>query len=162
MNLKKHGVSFLLGAALWFTGSPASAQLMDDIEIISRDNTAEIRIKLSVPVRYLRHFPKEQGELINIYFQVTSMDSMDRPLREEHRKSPPNQLVPSFTVTSTSLGATDVVRDPPYLAIQFSRPVKYKIRQSDDYRDFILTVPLPEPEKKPLPSEKTSGNGPAH
>ncbi len=141
-RINKFASYFFLVPVLWlFASHAALAQLLDDIEIRPSNGDAEIRIKFTMPVRYLRHFPLEKGELVNIYFQIVSVDGVDEPLREEHRKSPPSKLVPPFTVTFTSFGATNIVRDPMYVAIQFSKAVSYKVQQKDN-NSFILTVPV--------------------
>lgn len=148
--IRKTGMRFVLGSALWLlAGHSARAQLLDDIEITPLDGNTEVRINLTAPVRYLRHFPPERGDLINVYFRHASVDSMESPVvREERMRSPATPRVPSFTVSVTNFGTTDNSHDL-YLAIQFKQPVSFKLRQGSDNRSFILTIPAPHALDEP-------------
>ena len=48
----------------WALAGPASAQLLDDVEVRSVQGVAEIRLEFTAPVRYVYHCPAERGELI--------------------------------------------------------------------------------------------------
>lgn len=161
-GIARTAVQFTLASVLWLLAShSARAQLLDDIEIAPVDNNAEIRIKLTAPVRYLRHFPPERGEIINVYFRLASVDNLELPLlREEKRKSPPTPLVPPFTVMFTSYGTIDSVSDL-YLAIQFKQPVSFKLRQGNDSRSFILTIPASHAQPKPATRVASGSGGPS-
>jgi hypothetical protein len=135
-------------------GARAQDPLLDDIETAVDQGIAQVRIRFTLPVRYLRHFPPERGELVNVYFQITSVDGREISLREEKRKVKATPVLPGFTVTYIHPPSHDLVRDPPYLLIQFERPVSYKLRQGDDNRSIHLYIPVTPAEPTPAPAHK--------
>lgn len=147
--IRKTGMQFVLGSALWLLAShSARAVLLDDIEITPLDGSTEVHINLTAPVRYLRHFPPERGDIINVYFRHASLDGMESPVvREERMRSPTSSRVPSFTVSVTNFGTTDNSHDL-HLAIQFKQPVNFKLRQGTNNRSFILTIPASHAQDK--------------
>lgn len=153
LALRKTGMQFVLGSALWLlTSHGARAVLLDDIEITPLDGSTEVHINLTAPVRYLRHFPPERGELINIYFRHAALDGMESPVvREERMRSPTSSRVPTFTVSVTNFGTTDNSHDL-HLAIQFKQPVNFRLRQGTNNRSFILTIPASQALEKPAAS----------
>ncbi len=158
--LRKSGMRFVLGSALWLlTGHSARAVLLDDIDITPADGATEIRINLTAPVRYLRHFPLDSGDLINIYFRHASVDGMESPVvREERLRAPASSRVPPFTVSVTNFGTTGNIHDI-YLTVQFKQPVRYKLRQGTDNRSFILTIFAAHAQQQPAPGVKVAGKG---
>jgi len=118
----------------------ANAQLLDDIEVRSDQGVAEIRLQFTVPVRYIKHFPAERGELIKLYLQVLSLDGTEERDRQEYKRTPSIPHVPPFTVMYSTVRSCLSVRDPLCLDIQFSKPVRFKIRQGEDGRSILLHV----------------------
>ena len=129
----------------------ADAQLLDDIEVRSDQGVAEIRLQFTVPVRYIKHFPAEHGELIKLYLQVLSLDGMEERDMQEYKRTPSIPLVPPFTVMYSTVRTCLSVRDPLCLDIQFSKPVRFRVRQGEDGRSILLLV-LAETNSRPAPS----------
>jgi len=136
--------------------APAEAQLLDDIEVRSDQGVAEIRLQFSVPVRYIKHFPAERGELIKLYLQVLSLDGMEERDMQEYKRTPSIPLVPAFTVMYSTVRTCLSVRDPLCLDIQFSKPVRFRVRQGEDGRSILLHV-LAETNSRPAPSAAPNG-----
>lgn len=145
----------LLGALSWLAAASASAQLLDDIEVRTQEGVAEIRLLFSVPVRYLRHFPPDRGELIKLYLQVPTLDGQTEELLEEYKRTPTIPLVPRFAVMYSTARSCFAARDPLCLDIQFSRPVRYRLAPGNDGRSMILTV-LPENDPRQSPPDKAA------
>lgn len=137
--------------------SRAQAQIVDDIEVRDGGALAEIRIIFSLPMRYQTHFPAERGEMVRVSFQAIALDDPGILKRDESKKSPPNKLIPAFTVTYNSHDSCFAGRDPVCMVIQFDKPVTYKVRQSEDNRSFYLYVPImhSNPDTVPKPVPKT-------
>ncbi len=134
------GGVLLLCAALY--GAPVAAQLMDDIEISPAGEAVRARIQFTVPLRYLRHFPPAQGQLLNVYLQAVSAEDLlatlgQRPV-DEVRRSPRSPLLPCFKVTYVP--PRDARRDPLQLVIQFERSVSYTVRPGTDGRSLLIDV----------------------
>lgn len=135
------GVVVLVTALMGLT-SVAQAQILDEIEVRDGGALAEIRIGFTLPMRYQAHFPEEHGEIVRVTFQAIALDDPEILRRNEYKKSPPNKLVPAFTVTYDYRNSCNAVRDPVCLVIQFEKPVSYTIRQGGDDRSFYLYVPI--------------------
>jgi len=129
----------------------AEAQLLDDIEVRSDQGVAEIRLQFTVPIRYIKHFPAERGELIKLYLQVLSLDGMEERDMQEYKRTPSIPLVPPFTVMYSTVRSCLSVRDPLCLDIQFSKPVRFNIRQGADGRSILLHV-LADTDSRHSPS----------
>jgi hypothetical protein len=141
------------GVATWAAlalASPASAQVLDDVEVRTHEGVAEIRLLFSVPVRYIKHFPPEQGALIKLYLQVATLDGLTEMPPEEYKRTPTIPLVPRFTVMYSTVRSCFAVRDPLCLDIQFNRPVRYRVAPGQDGRSILLTV-LPENDPQQYP-----------
>jgi len=145
-----------LGLATWalFT-TIANAQLLDDIEVRSDQGVSEIRLHFTAPVRYIKHFPAERGELIKLYLQVLSLDGTEEMPLQEYKRTPSIPLVPPYTVMYSTARTCLAVRDPLCLDIQFSKPVRFRVRQGEDGRSILLHV-LPETDPRPAPSNTPS------
>lgn len=158
------GISALRNAC-WITGiatvflaamPSAWAQILDEIEVRDGGALAEIRIGFTLPMQYQTHFPTEHGEIVRVSFQAIALDDPEIIRRNESRKSPPNTLIPAFTVSYDYRTSCYAVRDPVCLVIQFDKPVSYKIHESEDNRSFYLYVPIvrTHPESAPKPAPK--------
>jgi hypothetical protein len=134
----------------------ADAQLLDDIEVRSTQGVAEIRLRFTAPVRYIKHFPAERGELIKLYLQVLSLDGTEERDMQEYKRTPSIPLVPPFTVMYSTVRTCLSVRDPLCLDIQFSKPVRFRVRQGEDGRSIVLHV-LAETNSRPAPSAAPNG-----
>jgi len=145
----------LLVALGWVLSGPASAQLLDDIEVRSDQGVAEIRLQFTVPVRYIRHFPAERGELVKLYLQVLSLEAMEEVELQEFKRTPSIALVPPFTVVYSTVRNCHAVRDPLCLDIQFNKPVRFSIHQGEDGRSILLHV-LPDSDSHLPARPKTS------
>ncbi len=142
------GVFLLFGTLL---ASVCQAQLLDDIEVRSDQGVVEIRLQFTAPVRYIKHFPAERGELIKLYLQVLSLDGTEEMPLQEYKRTPSIPLVPPFTVMYSTVRSCLSVRDPLCLDIQFSKPVRFNIRQGADGRSILLHV-LADTDSRHTPS----------
>ena len=155
-----YGAPSTLGAAVMATAllgvaSVAHAQILDEIEVRDGGALAEISIGFTLPMRYQTHFPEEHGEIVRVSFQAIALDDPEIIRRNESKKSPPNNLIPAFTVSYDYQNYCYAERDPVCLVIQFDKPVSYKIRQGEDDRSFYLYVPIirssQDAARKPAP-----------
>jgi len=132
----------LLGYALPLV---SRAQLIDDIEARTVQGVAEIRLQFTVPVRYIKHFPEERGEMIKLYLQTVGLEDREEIYPREFVHTPPIPLGSPFHVVYTTARTCFAIQDPLCLDIQFSKPVRFRIRPGNDGRSILLTV-LPDSE----------------
>lgn len=142
----------LLGAAALAALVPnAGAQLIDDIEARTDQGVTEVRLQFNMPVRYVKHFPQEQGELVKIYLQALTLEGLEEIDRTTYKRTPAVPQLPPFKVLYTTVRNCFAVRDPVCLDIQFSQPVRFTIHQGDDGRSILLHI-LPDARPEPAPA----------
>jgi len=134
---------------------PATAQILDDIEVRTSEGVAEIRLVFTRQVRYLKHFPPEQGQLIKLYLQAVSLDGFNEIALEEYKRTPAIPLVPPFTISYSTVRSCFAVRDPLCLDIQFDRPVRYNLSPGRDGRSILIVV---LPDNAPQPGTPAKAN----
>jgi hypothetical protein len=133
----------------------ANAQLLDEIVINPSAVGAEVNIRFTSQIQYLRHYPKDSGNKIQVYFRLLALDAPEPLPVDEYRKSPPSDVLPSFTVIYSPRGSCDAVSSNHCVVIQFSRPVQYKIKPGKDgYSVTLQVTTLPSPETTQPKSEK--------
>lgn len=133
-----------VGAALLAAGGllmqAVSAQMLDDIDVRVDQGIAQIRLQFTAPVRYIRHFPVDQGELVKLYLQVLSLEDFELIDLQEYKRTPKSTAVPPFTVMYTTVRNCLAVPNPLCLDIQFSQPVRFRVRQGEDSRSILLDI----------------------
>jgi hypothetical protein len=166
------GVLLLLSFALicW----PASAEMLDRVDLRRSGDIVVIQVHLTRDVRYTKHFPLDHGALLHIYFDEVSLDPVGRPQRpgtpesssrysnepepmhEEHMRSPPTKLIPFFWVSYMNHGTHDFALDPFHIVLQFSEPVSYSVRAEEDNRTFSIYVPITHVDSPPAAAPSVS------
>jgi hypothetical protein len=124
----------------WLPAAPA--QLLEEIQVAEDNGFARLRLGFATPVRYVRHFPPEHGEIVKIFLQSLALEEIDEADRVERRRGFTSDFIPPFTVTYTARRDCDNIRNPVCLTIQFKEPVSYTLRVGDDGRSLSLFVPL--------------------
>jgi tetratricopeptide (TPR) repeat protein len=132
-----------------FAPSLLHAELLEQIDIKRVGDTAEIEVRFSMRVRYLRHFPLDHGDTLLVYVALMPVGGEIPLLLQEFRRSPVNDLVPPFTVMYPDQGGS--------VKIRFSRPVSFKVGPAGDARSIRIRIPLPPP--RPAPEEGAAGAG---
>jgi len=151
----KHPCRLLLSLVLVSLVAPVRAQLLDDIDVQSERGVAEMRLHFTAPVRYIKHFPAERGEILKIYLQVFQMDPSEERTAHEYKHASTVSPVPPFRVIYTTARNCFAVPDPLCLDIQFSETVAYRIRQGEDGRSIVITLLPGQDEDKRKPSSKS-------
>ena len=151
--LRRLGLPLLV--ALGLNAVPAAAQLIDDIEAHTDQGVTEIRLQFSVPVRYVKHFPQERGQLVKLYLQALVLGGIEEIELEAYKRTQAAPLAPPFKVLYTTVRNCYAVPDPVCLDIQFSQPARYTIRAGEDGRSILLHI-LPDTAPEPAPADKAA------
>lgn len=134
----------------------ASAQVLETLEVTREGSLAVIEANFSRPVFYVRHFPPEKGETLQIYLRVPVVLSepgqRETPVRKSF-KGPPIDHLPLQDVTYEGTGV-----EGPRLIVRFTRPVHYSIEKGRDDRSIRIIVRLGAAPAGPKPSAKAAGN----
>ncbi len=150
----------LIGISLLFilltTVDIACAQdiILDDVDTSVEPNWAQIRIHFTMPVNYVRHFPEEHGQLLQIFFTIVGVDADNLSLREEIRNVQATPVIPATTITYEPPLSLNLQRDPSTLLVRFNHAVNYDIRPGDDQRSIVIYLPVSAVETKPVDPAK--------
>ena len=135
-----------LGIFLLLMQAPAVVQaqdpLLDDVETSVEPDWAKIRISFILPVNYVRHFPKEHGQLLQIFFTVAGLDTQNISLLEDTRHVSATPVFPDTTITYDPPPSLNLQRDPSSLSVRFDRDVNYEVRPGDDHRSIVIYLPI--------------------
>ena len=138
----------LFGVALLFMAFTCSgiarAQdvILDDVETSVESEWARITIHFTLPVNYVRHFPQERGQLLQIFLTVAGIDSQNVSLREENRNISATPIMPATTITFEPPLSLNLQRDPSVISVRFDRPVNYDVRPGEDHRSIVIYLPI--------------------
>jgi tetratricopeptide (TPR) repeat protein len=131
----KRLLSLLAGLLAFFSGA-LSAQPIERVDVERSGPEAEIRIRFTTTIQYLRHFPATEGEFIRVILQFTATgDSSVGRVILDSRTPPTGGLVPRFTVSWPEEGGT--------LGVRFAERVHFRVRPGPDGRSLYVYVPLP-------------------
>jgi hypothetical protein len=120
----------------------AVAQPLDEVTLEFQNQGVVATIHLTGPVQYLRHFPESHGNTLEIYYsRIMDATSTETWVDNDVRRSPPSNLIPSFTVTTRDQQTN------PRLVIEFSREADYSVALGKDNRSFLITI---RPDKRPV------------
>jgi len=145
----------LLGATLLFMAFTCSgiarAQdvILDDVDTSVESEWARISIHFTLPVNYVRHFPQERGQLLQIFFTVAGIDSQNISLRDEIRNISATPVMPATTITYEPPLSLNLQRDPSSISVRFDRPVNYDVRPGEDHRSMVIYLPIVPTDTKP-------------
>lgn len=146
----------LLCMAFVSTGiAHAQDVILDDVETATETEWVQIRIHFTLPVNYVRHFPQERGQLLQIFFTVAGLDSQNISLREEIRNVSATPVMPATTITYDPPLSLNLQRDPSSLSVRFDRPVSYDVRPGEDHRSLVIYLPIVPAETKPTDATKS-------
>jgi len=137
-------------------GYAARAQdvILDDVETATETEWAQIRINFTLPVNYVRHFPQEHGQLLQIFFTVAGIDSQNVSLREEIRNVSATPVMPATTITYEPPLSLNLQRDPSLISVRFDRPVNYDVRPGEDHRSIVIYLPIVATDARPADTAK--------
>ena len=130
--MHKHITRLLLFVALGLRLGCSYGQVIDRIEVQRKGSDAEIRIGFLTQVQYQRHVPLAEGQFFRVFVRLTG-DIHESELMQEHKSSPKTDLIPAFTLVYPELVNA--------LAITFDRRTPFSVRQGEDGKSLLITVP---------------------
>lgn len=142
--------NYRLTAALFAAMSavrPAQAEVIDEIAIAHHDSVASIELRLTGPVRYLRHYPAERGEAVVVILEAPTPETFgETPAIDEVKRGPKNGDLPRFTARVSLNQACSPAPNPVCITMSFERPVRYRVHLGKD-RGVVVIDLLPEDSK---------------
>lgn len=132
-------LALLLFSAATAAGQPVRDRLLDDVTINKGSEYAAIKIDLSFPVRYVRHFPLDVGSEVRIQLEPLAISPQDRDALLGREAVTPREGNPASAAEVLYEGD---VAGGPYLSVIFSQRVNYRVVQGSDYRSILVLVAI--------------------
>ena len=133
------GLTMLLLCA----AATAQAQVFDRIDVAVGEREAEIVIRFSHRIQYLRHGPGGEVREARVFLRLLTSGVSEDQLMQDTVRSPIVAGVPVVKAVFPEL------RNGMYLT--FSQPTRYTVKPGADGRSIVLTVP-----RLPLPKDKAA------
>jgi len=136
--------------AMFVVSADVFANVIDSIDIARVEDRAQVTIRFTTEIQYLRHAPDEAGKFLRVFFQINNPGFVENELMQESLRSPASDLVPRFTVTYPELKNG--------MLVSFTKATTFSVSPGGDGRSIVILLPLP-PEKKssaPPPSVKAA------
>jgi len=151
------GLVVSLVAALWGStlfSQPVRDRLLDIIEVEHTGDGTVLRIGMTVPVRYVRHYPYESGNELRIKVLPFDVRTSDRDaLHKRETLVPFNDDPPELREV---VYEGDMVGGP-FLTLFFDHEVHYTVEQGRDSRSIIVHLLPVVPQEEPAIDAAGSG-----
>ncbi len=130
----------------------AAENALSGLQIIEQKDAVIVEIDFAIPVKYVKHFPPKEGEILQIQLQATG----EKALKRESLTPPPSDLVPLALVTYEG-----DIPGGPYVTIRFNYGVEYSVEEAAGNsilvtikRDTLGLSVRGQADEQPLMSEK--------
>ena len=135
----RHGAPVFCCVVLALTAAFARAELVDRIDAVEAPGAgADIVLRMTTQVLYLRHAPLGAARDLRIYLRVAGPDAVGTPMEREVRNSPPDTRLPRFRLSYPESDGS--------LLLSFDRPARFRVGQGPDMRSIRVTM-LPAEEQ---------------
>jgi hypothetical protein len=116
---------------------PVRGRVLEGLSVRSRGARWEIEIRFSVPIRVLRHAPRERGDFLQVFVEPLQVGSADVGAfqRGESLLPPRGSDAP---LTEVRYRGDEPGR--PLLELRFAREVRFDVRGGDDFRSVVIAV----------------------
>lgn len=126
-------VAVLLSLLMLAVMSPvrAAETALAGIQIIEQPDTVVLEVEFAVPMKYVKHFPPRQGEILQIQLQAEGEKAMKR----ESLTPPASDVLPLALVTYEG-----DIPGGPYLTIRFNYGVAYEVEAPPGNNSVLVVI----------------------
>ncbi|WP_455375826.1 hypothetical protein [Kaarinaea lacus] len=128
----------------------ASQIVLSDIKITPRGNDTHVLFDLGIPLHYVKHFPANRGEILQI--QMLMENETGREIHKEVRQGEELAPPPGMDALLVYVTYEEGVPGGPYLTLRFSRPVSFNVEAGESLTTLsvlIIDDQAPKVAKKP-------------
>lgn len=114
-------------------------RVLENVEYLSIDGKAAVRINFSDLITYKKHFPENQGNTLEVHVGIVEAA---RAVSGSNFVATEVLLAP-FSSEIPLVGVTYEGQDPndPILVLRFSRPVEYELSTASNRRALLVKLP---------------------
>jgi len=130
--------ALLFSSLFFFAEAKASEVVLDDIKILPNGEKTTFNIGFGLPLEYLKHFPRDFGEILQIQLRLEETES--RELHKEVREG--SELLPPGGSQSVLVYVTyeEGVPGGPYLTLRFAHPVRFEVKPGIDRMSIAISI----------------------
>lgn len=151
------GLVVLLAAALWGStlySQPVRDRILDVIDVEHAMVGTVIRIGMTIPVRYIRHYPYESGNELRIKVLPFDVRTSDRDALHKRESLVPFNDDPPELREVVYEGDVD---GGPFLTLLFDHEVHYEVKQGRDSRSIVVHLLPVTPQEEPATDAGRTG-----
>ncbi len=130
--------------------------ILDSLDVSSSDDAEVVTIKFNVPIHYVRHFPVNDGDLVQITLQAVAVGSLND---EQLQRRESLTWTPTRELPLTEVSYEGDSSSGPNLVVHFRHPVRFKVEEGADSRSIVVTV-LKPPAPPRAPAADQPGAAP--
>jgi len=140
-RLQRYVLLVWLTVGLWFAvplgAEPVRGRILTDVTFNVGEQGFTVDVAFSFPVRYLRQFPPEQGETLQIRLGPLAVSDVDAGYLHgrESARIPRDLALPLL-----DLSYEGDLPGGPYLTLRFTEPMRFTVQQGVDFRSLTITV----------------------
>lgn len=142
----------LIAALLLLICTAANAQILDRIDVTPGENEAEIVVRFSQKILYMRHAPQSGGKVLRVFIRLVDVNFFEGDLMQQSMRAPKIERVPSATVIYPELVNG--------MLIIFPQATTFSVSPGSDGYSIVIKVPL-LPPGKPLATLTAPATKPA-
>jgi hypothetical protein len=135
------------------SGETSVARMLEDVEVVQGNESAEVHIQFAEPLQYISHTPRENGGAINVTLRSSpALDSLTGEVPQHDSLSwKPTSTVPLAEV-SYEAGASQ----SPQMVLRFTRMVRFQVQTQRDLHTLVVAV-FPPPTLATDPRKIATG-----
>ena len=130
----------LLIFSLNVQAQPVRDRILDDVHVMDKNGCIIIQVAFTFPVRYVRHFPFDKGDELQIQIEPINIGPLEQEVLSDRESfTPPHhKKVPLDDVIYEG-----DIEGGPYLTLLFTREVSYEVGQGQDFRSILVSIQNP-------------------
>lgn len=138
-------------------------RILDKITVTTRESHLAVNVSFNFPVRYVRHYPLDNGTEVRIQLEAILANREEREALNRRESLFPPTNNPAGVVRVEYEGR-DI--NQPTVTVIFDKTTQFDARQGDDFRSLAVIIPkekapVTKPaEKKPVVPVKKAPSGP--
>ena len=130
-------LTFALAPVSRVDSQPVRGRIISDVATVEQPDRTDLNIMFTFPVRYIRHFPEDYGDTVEIQLKDIMVSEIDADLlrRRESVRLPKLSTVPLLDISYEG-----DLPGGPYLTIRFLASVAFAVKQGSDFRSLTVSV----------------------
>jgi hypothetical protein len=127
----------LLAASMPLRAEPVTNRILSHYQLATRGECAILKVNFNIRIRYISHFPSEQGELLNIIVRAIDPgdDFYENVTSRESLRPPENNIAAVRSIVFESDATQGTV-----LSLQFLRPMTFNVALGQDFQSLLIAL----------------------